>query len=251
MVKELGVRIREARESRGLSVDDLHARTKIRHRIIEAIEDGRFDAIPGGAVYFKGFIRTIAEELNLDYNELLQLWEPTAPPPPPKKKTSAAPSVYPIVGAVLMVLALIGAGVYYIYFRPQPQLPPTVPPQVINPPVEEPEPQPEEPTVPEEPAPPAFVFVGEENNRLVYTVASWPMELAVRVTRDACWVLAQPDNSRIEVTLYANQEQSFTANNTMELRLGKAQVAEILVNGESLGGQTGDVRDYTFRKSGP
>ena len=73
---ELGNRIRSAREEQGLSIEDMHVRTKIRPKSIEAIEEGNFEAISGGNVYVKGFIKTLAEELGLDYHELIETWEP-------------------------------------------------------------------------------------------------------------------------------------------------------------------------------
>ena len=80
-MKELGSRIRSAREEQGLSIEDLHVRTKIRPKSIEAIEEGNFAAISGGSVYVKGFIKTLAEELGLDYNELIEMWEPVVASP--------------------------------------------------------------------------------------------------------------------------------------------------------------------------
>ncbi|MDP3488139.1 MAG: helix-turn-helix domain-containing protein, partial [Bacillota bacterium] len=153
-MKEVGSRIRHAREQQGLSIEDMHVRTKIRPKSIGAIEEGNFEAISGGNVYVKGFIRTLAEELGLDYNELIEMWEPVVIPPTIKKPRSGyRPSVFPFIGAVVMVLALVTAGVYY-NLRPEPPSPPVTPPQVNIPPVvEEPE-----PTIPDV-KPPAFVYV--------------------------------------------------------------------------------------------
>ena len=135
-MKELGSRIRHAREEQGLSIEDMYVRTKIRPKSIEAIEEGNFEAISGGNVYVKGFIKTLAEELRLDSDELIEMWEPVVAPPMIKKSRSGySPSIFPFIGAVVMVLALVAAGWYYMYMRPQPQLPPVTPPQVEIPPV--------------------------------------------------------------------------------------------------------------------
>ncbi|MBS3949918.1 MAG: DUF4115 domain-containing protein [Peptococcaceae bacterium] len=246
-MRELGSRISSARKEQGLSIEDLHVRSKIRPRSIEAIEKGNFEAIAGGNVYIKGFIRTLAEELGLDYNELIEMWEPVVVPPTVHNpRSSYRPSVFPFIGAVVMVLALVAAGVYYLYLRPQPQLPPVTPPQVNKPPVVE-EPKPTIPDV----APPAFVYVGEQGDREVYEVTSWPLELVVRVKTGNCWVQVVADNLSSEVTLTAPQERLFTATDDLRMRLGRANVVEILLNGEALPRQTGDVRNYTFKKPGP
>jgi len=246
-VEELGSRIRSAREEQGLSIEDLHVRTKIRQRIIEAIEEGNLSVIPGGQVYIKGFIRTLADELNLDYPELIATLQPVEVPQPVEKpKTSYRPSVFPFIGAVVMVLALVAAGVYYMYLRPQPPLPPVTPPAADNPPIVE-DPEPTDPEVP----PPAFAYLGIEDGREIYEVTTWPLELVVRATTGNCWVRFVADDLNLEVTLTVPQEHLFPAQDTLLMRLGNAKAVEILVNGEALPAQTGDVKDYTFKKSGP
>jgi len=246
-VKELGSRIRSAREEQGLSIEDMHVRTKIRPKSIKAIEEGNFETISGGNVYVKGFIKTLAEELGLDYHELIEMWEPTVVVPTMSKpKLRYRPSIFPFIGAVVMVLALVGAGVYYMSLRAQ-QQPPVIPPQVVIPPVvEDPE-----PTIPEVPPAPAFVYTGIEGGREIYEVTTWPLELVVRATTGSCWVQVIADNQTSEVTLATPKEQQFSATDSLRMRLGNAKAVELIVNGESLPGQTGDVKDYTFKKSGP
>lgn len=246
-MRELGSVIRRAREEQGLSLEDMHVRTKIRPKSIEAIEEGNFDAISGGNVYVKGFIKTLAEELGLDYNQLIEMWEPAVIPPVINSpRSNYRPSIFPFIGAVVMVLALVAAGVYYMYLRPQPPLPPVTPPEVNNPPVvEEPE-----PTIPDV-TPPAFIYVGVEERREVYEVTTWPLELVVRAKTGSCWVGVTADGQFSEVTLRVPEEQLFTATDNLLMRLGNAKVVELFVNGEALPGQTGDVKDYTFKQSGP
>lgn len=72
-LEELGRFIRETREKKKLSLQDLHENTKIRVLYLKAIEEGNFNIIPG-VVYLKGFLRNIARELNIDFNELLETY---------------------------------------------------------------------------------------------------------------------------------------------------------------------------------
>ena len=43
---ELGNRLKEAREEKGMSLDDLQAATKIQKRYLTALEEGNYDIIP-------------------------------------------------------------------------------------------------------------------------------------------------------------------------------------------------------------
>jgi cytoskeleton protein RodZ len=64
---EIGPSLREARERRGLSYSDVEIGTKVRSRYIKALEDERFDILPG-PTYTKGFLRAYADFLGLDGN---------------------------------------------------------------------------------------------------------------------------------------------------------------------------------------
>jgi transcriptional regulator with XRE-family HTH domain len=62
---EIGSSLREARTRRGLAMSDVERDTRIRSRYLTALEEDRFDDLPGPA-YAKGFLRTYAEFLDLD-----------------------------------------------------------------------------------------------------------------------------------------------------------------------------------------
>mgnify|MGYP000436251992 CR=1 FL=1 len=62
---EIGSSLREARTRQGLDVNELELRTKVRGKYLRALEDERFELLPGHT-YVKGFLRTYAEALGLD-----------------------------------------------------------------------------------------------------------------------------------------------------------------------------------------
>ena len=62
---EIGSSLREARLRKGLDFPELETGTKIRGKYLQALEDERFDLLPGDT-YIKGFLRTYAEALGLD-----------------------------------------------------------------------------------------------------------------------------------------------------------------------------------------
>lgn len=62
---EIGSSLRDARTRRGLELSQIERDTRIRPRYLQALEDERFDLLPGEA-YAKGFLRTYADFLGLE-----------------------------------------------------------------------------------------------------------------------------------------------------------------------------------------
>jgi cytoskeletal protein RodZ len=85
---EIGSSLRTAREHQQLELSAVERETRIRAKYLEALEEERFDVLPGTA-YVKGFLRTYADFLGLDglrfvdeFNERYAPTEmPEAPPP--------------------------------------------------------------------------------------------------------------------------------------------------------------------------
>ncbi len=67
----VGPTLRAARESKGKSLADCSKQLRIRLPFLEALEDGRHRDLPGGT-YAAGFLRSYAEYLNLDGEELVR-----------------------------------------------------------------------------------------------------------------------------------------------------------------------------------
>ncbi|EJS71204.1 helix-turn-helix domain-containing protein [Bacillus cereus] len=75
---ELGQKLKEAREAKGLSMDQLHEITKIQKRHLLAIEEGNYDVLPG-AFYARAFIKQYADAVGLNGEELLVEYQSTIP----------------------------------------------------------------------------------------------------------------------------------------------------------------------------
>jgi cytoskeletal protein RodZ len=67
-VGAFGDKLRKQREQRGIELDAISNTTKISARMLRAIEEERFDLLPGG-VFNKGFIRAYARQVGLDEEE--------------------------------------------------------------------------------------------------------------------------------------------------------------------------------------
>ncbi|HVO13585.1 MAG TPA: helix-turn-helix domain-containing protein [Alphaproteobacteria bacterium] len=69
--QRVGVFLRETRQARGLSVEDVSTVLRIRESHIGAIEDGRFRDLPG-STYATGFVRSYARYLDLDETAVVE-----------------------------------------------------------------------------------------------------------------------------------------------------------------------------------
>ena len=74
----LGEKLRQYREARGLSLEDVFEKTKLRPSMLEAIEQERWQELPAPA-FVKGFLRTYARVLDIDEQEIIDLYEAGLP----------------------------------------------------------------------------------------------------------------------------------------------------------------------------
>jgi cytoskeleton protein RodZ len=101
----LGQALRDERESRNISIEEIATTTKIVSRYLEALEADRLGEMPGG-FFVRGIIRTYAKAIGLDPEEVLDRYKAagllgTASADelePPKPAPSAAPRPAPAEG---------------------------------------------------------------------------------------------------------------------------------------------------------
>jgi cytoskeleton protein RodZ len=115
--------LRDQREARALSIDDVAKRLRIRRPYLEAIEQGRFDQLPGAA-YIPAFLRAYAAHLDLDPEKVLTAYQASGPVP--IARPVALPADFPMVEkrapiglAVLTVLLVVGAGYAVWHYLPR------------------------------------------------------------------------------------------------------------------------------------
>lgn len=121
---EIGTSLRDARVRRDISLQQAEEDTKIRVKYIQAMENEDFDVLPSGT-YVKGFLRTYAEYLGLDFQVLLDEYNDrfgasdtrehmiqpprTARPKKPRKRHNFL-IVAILAVAIIAVLAYLGSG---------------------------------------------------------------------------------------------------------------------------------------------
>ncbi|MCC3359652.1 RodZ domain-containing protein [Bacillus sp. REN16] len=75
---ELGSRLKEAREQKELSLDDLQQMTKIQKRYLVGIEEGNYSVMPG-KFYVRAFIKQYAEAVGLNPEDLFEEFKSEIP----------------------------------------------------------------------------------------------------------------------------------------------------------------------------
>ncbi|MEI4788859.1 helix-turn-helix domain-containing protein [Bacillus sp. FJAT-53060] len=122
---ELGKRLIEAREEKGMSLENLQTATKIQKRYLLAIEQGNYDIIPG-KFYVRAFIKQYAEAVGLNPEQLFQEFRKDVPstyndevsdklsnikpqrelPKSASKVLELLPTIL-VIGGILVVIAII------------------------------------------------------------------------------------------------------------------------------------------------
>lgn len=72
-MSQLGERLRQARESQGITLAEAAAETRIRQQSLVALEEGQYNRLPNDVVA-RGFIRNYAHFLGLPPDELIDLY---------------------------------------------------------------------------------------------------------------------------------------------------------------------------------
>lgn len=86
----VGKLLREQRETKGVTIEDVENSTSIRRSYIEAIEQENYDKLPG-LVYARGFVRNYADFLGLDGDEIAARFKEEMEPELKEQDTAAEP----------------------------------------------------------------------------------------------------------------------------------------------------------------
>lgn len=118
--EELGKALAEARNARGLTLRDVERDTRISGKYLEALEEGRLDALPA-PVYARAFVRTYAQYLGLNAAAMVQRMpgarpEPEMPPLPEVGRGETAPLIsasWLAAAGVVVVLLVVGLVLFW------------------------------------------------------------------------------------------------------------------------------------------
>ncbi|MDT8901365.1 RodZ domain-containing protein [Anaeroselena agilis] len=238
----VGELLRTEREKQNMTVKDIEKATSIRALYIQAIEDGKYDVLPG-EVYLKGFIRNYASYLGLNPQQVLDVYRDNQSPQAPQPaapSTPAASSMPPKVEAgregqgggslgrwviILVVLAvLVGAGWAVMNHFNRTPAPQTSPPQAKVQPTPAPAPVPV-PAPQKTPAP---------------APAAKPIVVVAKYTAE-CWTRVTADGREVyEGIPRVGETLTWNATRTMDVHVGNAAGIELTYNGQPQGRIGGD-----------
>ena len=117
-MESLGNKLRETREGKGISFDQVGLDTKLAARYLQALEKEDFSKFPG-ETYITGSIKSYGAYLELDVNELLAMYhalkiqEQPIPVDQLLRKPFALPKVAIVAGIVIVVFG-VAAAVFFL-----------------------------------------------------------------------------------------------------------------------------------------
>lgn len=213
----VGEELKKERELRGISLIEIAEATKISPRLLRALEDDRFDIMPGD-FFTRGIIRTYARYLDLDEEAILKTYfntlnqqdlaqEELAAEEAQKEKPENKKRIFTYVGfALALIIVLIV--IFTVIFR-KPTPPPTsagagyIEDKEIPPPIFESEP------------------------------AAYELNLVVRFTQRT-WMQIYADNQLIlEAIKQPGDEFRATAKESLRFNIGNARGYTYTINGKA------------------
>jgi cytoskeleton protein RodZ len=235
---DVGTTLRTARERLGLSREALAQRTRIGHAFVQAIEENRFDRLPGGIVA-RGFLRALARELGLDPEPLVQQFiEDTSPPsaadhaqPPAPAGARAAPELDTpepgrTLGTTLVLAVVLVAGFAYLANRAT--SPPPSPPFAGFPEGGLPEDSPVDAVAPRSGRPGGDAVTAGDAT----AVAADGLLRVEIAPQGPCWVEVRVDGQlRIYRLMHAGERESFDVRELVTMRVGDPSAFAYTING--------------------
>ncbi|WP_171038020.1 RodZ domain-containing protein [Aquibacillus sediminis] len=127
---EIGAKLKEAREAKNLTLEDIQKITKIQTRYLQAIEKGKMDIMPGN-FYVRAFIKEYALAVDLDPDELFEEHKDELPAiqdesaisysrvqrSRKESATTRSPAILSFLPTVIVILLIIGILFMVWYFK--------------------------------------------------------------------------------------------------------------------------------------
>jgi cytoskeleton protein RodZ len=228
----LGQQLREAREARGVTINQIADATRLGSRFLEAIESDDYKILPGG-VFNRAFVRKFARQVGMDEDQAVRLYDQQL------AERGGEPAKTSYVGLAdeleakssgntflitVIVVILLGAagGAAWIAFKPTAEQPkaeviPTPQPTATELPAATPSPN-ASPTPDASPTP--------------ETISGLRIQLIANL--DDCWVSFSTDGGKNEqATIPRGESREFPATEKISfIRIGNLPALNIMVNGK-------------------
>ena len=231
---QIGDSLREARNRRGYSPADVHKAIRIRERYLTALEEERWDMLPGEA-YTKGFLRTYSEYLGLEsqlyideYNARIVRHDDDAPALVPhvtamQRRRGPGRGIIAALAAVVVVGAAV-AGLVAWRLSGSSTTPHRTPPSAAG-------------HAAASTPPAAKTPATRPKPKTTPSVATGPVHTAI-TANDRCWILVRaggPNGTVLfEGTLEPGEAKHFQFTSQLWLRMGRPNVLDITVGGKPI-----------------
>lgn len=234
----LGQELKQCREEKKITLDEISNATHISVRFLQAIERDDYKELPGD-LYNRSFVRALARAVGFDELRALQSYERQsgAARVPTDEESVAAPADALkgevggnglLLGLVAALIVLIAAGVWYVLKRPsgppsRTQSPPPAAAVVTGEPASR----------SESPAPSSSVTPDPTPSPSVPATGGAPDGITVDIVASGqCWMRMQADEGKREETvLTAGATRTVQAKEKVILSLGAAVAVAVKING--------------------
>ena len=252
---DIGDKLKEAREAKGLTLEAVEEETKIRRKYIRALEEEQFHVLPG-SIYAKAFLKNYAKFLGLNVYEIMEAYnrlvaetvneapdESTKDPEDEIKVSVPGKRRYWLYLAIVLVIIGLAFSVYFGAAGLLSKSPveketgePTGTPRQANGQAQ---------------TPPGQIQTAEQET----PPAIFGVNLVLNVKDSRCWMRVVVDGSHVfEGEVSAGQSKTFDAEEKITVTLGDAGTVEVTLNGQNLGslGSRGAVvtREFTAQPGG-
>ena len=272
MIENFGSYIKHERELRGVPLEEISRITKIHIRYLQALEDNRFDELPS-EVFIKGYIRSYANIIGSDADEMLNSYEESIGnkliekgPNSKSKSTNIVKKYLGFVLAGLSILALLFFTKFIILdknnpttkiVKPSSSIPGAAPKKETLPKIAENSsnkelaenslPHPEVSATKEtlvvekglDTIKPEPELQKQKNNLVVKereTLGKMgkPLKLTIKVKNNSWFNITIDDFRGEDFILSAGEEKSYWGNEIFQLTIGNKQGTDLILNGKNI-----------------
>ncbi len=246
-MSSVGSILKDARNKKSISLEDVHSHTKIHPRVLQILEEDRFEKLPS-PLFVKSFLKNYAAFLELNPAELVQMYETLDTKKSAEQQIFIRPqetpkTVFRLNASVWIALGVVGAliAVAWIIFYPKKMSVET---------------QPERAVVAQriQPAP------LETKTEWLRSVSmgnypkirgSVPLELQVKATEDV-WMQVTCDGKVLfKNVLKRGASETWSAEKSIEIWTGNSSNMKVYINRTPLGSVgRGVIRRMQFNREG-
>mgnify|MGYP000946553911 CR=1 FL=1 len=279
---EFGEYLRNAREQRYISIEQIHKETKIRTKYLVAMENGDFSIIPGGDVYVKGFLKNYSICVGIEPYSIIELYRKLRGEPKEeisstdslnqdttqldgissklsscvkqnsKKICAVVVAAFFVIVSLISIQAIVGKHIQKDKVSQTAQTPQTqVPPQE-----EKGKPKNEqavkhaiEHSSTIEDSEVMVEILEDTSQNTIYVIDDEYIEVTMNNITGRCWILVHKDGQwEFEGMLNSGDSKTWEAKDSVNIRIGNPAVVNLVVNGKDLGNPKGGARDFIFKR---